>query len=146
MKNTFRSAVIWGALSLGSLYATVCSADIAVIAHPSVNSAQLNAKEVRDIFLNRSNVLKLSQDPVITVFDLNSDTSKYFFKNVMRMTPSKFRAHWSTQIFTGKGVQPTYINNADELILSVANTPNAVGFVDDAEALAGVKVLFTIAE
>ena len=146
MKNTFRSAVIGGILTLGSLYTTASKADIAVIAHPSIKSAQLSAKEVRALFLNKKNILGLTQTPIITVLDLNSDTSQHFFKSVMRMTPSKFRSYWSTQIFTGKGVQPTYFDNANELILSVASTPNAVGFVNDTEALAGVNVLFTITE
>ena len=146
MKNIFRSALIGGVLSVGSLFATTSIADIAVIAHPSIKSAPLSAKEVRTLFLNKKNILGLTQAPIITVFDLNSDTSQHFFKRVMRMTPGKFRSYWSTQIFTGKGVQPTYFDNADELILSVATTPNAIGFVDSTEALAGVNILFTIAE
>ncbi|WP_053981993.1 hypothetical protein [Marinagarivorans algicola] len=153
MKPLFRKALT-GLIFASSFAVSLCYADIVVIGHPSVTAQNLTSDDIREIFLDKSAKLSKKKKSELVLLELDSKAATIFFKDVMRMTPSKFKSHWSKQIFTGKGKAPTYIANPQELIDYVASTPYAVGLVDTGNdsidggtqqiLLDGVRTLYTV--
>lgn len=134
MKFLFRKAqqivLLLSAVMISQFMAHHSHADIIVIGHANLTAKNLSKEDIRLIFLNKSDKLSRQKSAELVLLELDSEAAKVFFKQIMRMTPSKFKAYWATQIFTGKGQSPTYIDNPQEIIDYVASTPYAVGLVD----------------
>lgn len=64
-----------------------------------------------------------------------------FLKTYVGKTPAQFAATWKKIVFTGKAKAPQECKNDADLIAYVAATPGAIGYVSDAAAPAGVKVV-----
>ncbi|WP_054114237.1 hypothetical protein [Marinagarivorans algicola] len=153
MKPLFRK-VLTSLVFASSFIGSLSHADIVIIGHANITAQNLTESDIRSIFLDKSDKLSSKKRAELVLLELDSKAAKVFFKDVMRMTPSKFKSHWSKQIFTGKGKAPTYIANPQELIDYVASTPYAVGLVDTGNdsidggtqqiLLDGVRTLYTV--
>lgn len=153
MKPLIRKALT-GLIIASSFAVSLAHADIVVISHANVTAQNLQTADIRSIFLNKSDKLSNKKSSELVLLELDSKAAKVFFKKVMRMTPSKFKSYWATQIFTGKGNAPKYIESPQALIDYVASTPYAIGLVDtgrssiDGETqqilLDGVRTLYTL--
>ncbi|MDZ7924413.1 MAG: hypothetical protein U5M23_10175 [Marinagarivorans sp.] len=106
---------------------TLVSADLAVIANASLKIPALNQEQAQQLFLNKST--DYSQQKIV-VLSNESGTNALFYKQVVKMSASKFRSYWSTQVFTGKGSAPIYLNSDSEVLDFVAKNKGAIGFVD----------------
>lgn len=153
-RKTLQTALCSSAIVVSQFMVHLSHADIMVISHANVTTKNLSKDDIRLIFLNKSDKLSNKKSSDLVLLELDSKAARVFFKQVMRMTPSKFKAHWATQIFTGKGQSPIYIDNPQEIIDYVASTPYAVGLVDVGKNnigqetqqifLDGVRTLYTL--
>lgn len=126
-KSRLKRALTLGLLTM-TLSATIGQADVAIISHPNLKMPALNQQQVRQLFLNKStDYAKLQK---MAILNNKSEANKVFFKKVVKMSDSKFRSFWSTQVFTGKGSAPVYLATDGEVLEFVANTQGAIGFVD----------------
>lgn len=100
-----------------------------LVSHKLVGESSLELRNVRAIFSLRQHAWK--NGTAIQVFVMRSDhpLHKRFCKRVLRVFPNKLQAVWDRVIFTGGGKAPIQVNNEQEMLSRVANTPGAIGYV-----------------
>lgn len=125
--------VIWtivfvvGCLFAGSLSAQPTA--ISIIAHPSVNTSQLNASQLRRIFTMRQSTWPDGQPVRVFVMDTRSDLHQQFCKSVLKMFPYQVERTWNKLAYSGLGDKPLTVTNEMQMIEAVKNSPGAIGYV-----------------
>lgn len=142
MENRYKKkgwcVILAGVLSCA---AQVASAELVVIGNPGIEFSELTKEQVSDIFLAKTS--KLPDGTAVTVIDQQDGTpiKEEFYSRVTGKNPSQLKAHWAKIVFTGKGVPPKSYSGDQAVKQQVANTPGAVGYVDDGAVDMTVKVL-----
>ena len=57
------------------------------------------------------------------------------------MTTAAVKSYWNQQIFSGRDVPPVEKKSDAEVLTFVRSTPGAIGYVSDAAAVDGVRVV-----
>lgn len=116
-------------------------AKIAVIVHPS-NTAQLNANEVRQIFLGKTRTFPNGSK--VQPFDTKDEsaTKKIFTEQVLHKNLSSLNSYWSRMLFSSKGKPPKTLNE-EKIKAMVASNKNAIAYIQAGAVDNSVKVLFT---
>lgn len=118
------------------------SAQIAVIANPSVSEASVDAGQAANIY--KLNTTSWSGGESIALFDLKSGDSKDAFYAAIGEKPGQLKKVWMRAKLSGEGQPPTPVGSDQEMIQKVSSTPGAIGYVDAANVTDGVKVLATL--
>jgi len=81
-------------------------------------------------------------DSPVVPLDLQEpkDVRKTFYKSLGKSS-SRMRSIWMKQKLSGEGEPPEAIRSEEELLLRVANTPGAIGFVRRDSVTESVKLL-----
>ncbi len=61
---------------------------------------------------------------------------KPFFRDVLGMTPARYRHTWQKRQLSGQGVEPEVVVTAQRLVATVAASPGAIGYILESEAAA----------
>ena len=67
-----------------------------------------------------------------------------FYDKVVQKNPSQLNAYWSRLIFTGKGAPPKQVGSDAEVAEAVMEDEEAIGYIDSAAVIDGVKVIYTV--
>jgi ABC-type phosphate transport system substrate-binding protein len=59
---------------------------------------------------------------------------KPFFRDVLGMTPARYRYTWQKQQLSGQGVEPEVVSSAANLVAKVGANTGAIGYILDSEA------------
>lgn len=118
-------------------------ADIMVIGHTDLRIAPLDKKEVRSLYLNKPIKGFKGKKIQLILPPPESATGTKFIKEVLRMTPGKFKSHWASQIFTGKGSEPTYTDSLDEILEIIESNTRAIAVIDAVKAPKSTKLFFS---
>lgn len=118
-------------------------AQIAIIAHPSVEAADVEAADIDAMY--SLDETQWSDGSPITLFDLkdNGVTKKTFFKYIGR-NPAELRRIWLRFKLSGEGQPPETLATESEVVERVADTPGAIGYVNAEAVTESVQVLTTI--
>lgn len=128
-------------LTAGSSFA----AQIAVIAHPSVNIDTLDKGRLYDIY--RGEVRSWKDGTKIRVLDLGEKgETRDSFYDYLGKRPSRMKSIWMRQLLTGEGGPPEEAESEDDMIEKIVSTPGAIGYVDNAKVDDRVKRLLIISE
>lgn len=116
-------------------------AKIAVIVHPS-NPANLNANQVRQIFLGKTNTFPGGQKA--QPFDTKDESriKMIFTEQVLHKSLSSLNSYWSRMLFSSKGKPPTTLNE-NKIKAMVAANKNAIAYIQVGAVDSSVRVLFT---
>ncbi|HCB40685.1 MAG TPA: phosphate ABC transporter substrate-binding protein [Gammaproteobacteria bacterium] len=123
--------------------ATFASAGVVVIVNASspINSA--TAEEIQQVFLGKRNEIGgVSVTPVD--HSEGNEVREVFYDKVVDKTPSQLNAYWSRLIFTGKGKPPKQYFDDAEVLETVQEEEDSVGYIDSSSIAEGVKVIFTV--
>ncbi|HAG96644.1 MAG: phosphate ABC transporter substrate-binding protein [Pseudomonadales bacterium] len=123
--------------------ATFASAEVVVIVNASspINSA--TAEEIQQVFLGKRNEIGgVSVTPVD--HSEGNEVREVFYDKVVDKTPSQLNAYWSRLIFTGKGKPPKQYFDDAEVLETVLEEEDSVGYIDSSSIAEGVKVIFTV--
>lgn len=115
-------------------------AGVVVIANNSVPTDAVTAGDLQNIFLGRTTTWSDGSAVAAAVID-GGATADEFLKSYVKKSPSQFQAFWKKAVFTGTGTPPEEFASDADILAYVAGTAGAVGFVSDATAPDGVKVL-----
>ncbi len=119
-------------------------AEVAIIVNAENAVNNLTTKQVRAIFLKKKRFFP-NGSPVIPVDQPEGSVVRAEFnKKVLRKRANQLNAYWSKLIFTGKAQPPEVIGDDMAVKEWVAETPNAIGFVDVNVLDNSVKVLLRI--
>jgi hypothetical protein len=132
MKNLFILAFV-----TASLIATAAQAAVVVIGNNNIGAAE--AKEVKKVFLGKkSDIGGVSVTPVMSA---DAALTNAFIDKVIEQSPDAFNAYWTEKTFTGQGNKPRELSNDAAVKAFVGTTAGAIGYIDDKNLDATVKVL-----
>ena len=128
-------------LAIASLFAaeaSVAAGEIVVIGHPNVPS--LDTKTIERIYTGK--VIEVGGVAVTAVnAGVGSAARTRFLQDYLNEDEEKYAAYWIVRRYIGKGTPPREIAAASAVVDFVRATPGAIGYVEESEVRAGVKVL-----
>lgn len=119
---------------------TASAGDIIVIGNRSVPASQLNAKDIKNIYLGKK---KLWENGMKVAFVMlkDGDVTKRFLKSYVKKNPGMFNKYWKKKMFTGAGNPPIVFEREKDLVKYVAETKGAIGYVSSEAYSDSVKFL-----
>jgi ABC-type phosphate transport system substrate-binding protein len=112
-----------------------------VIAHPSNPATSLPREQVARYFLKK--LTSWPSGAAVMPVDLAKDSPARasFSEGVLEKSVAEVTAYWQQQIFSGRGVPPPEKRTDAEVVAFVESTPGAIGYVSEAAAVGGAKVI-----
>jgi ABC-type phosphate transport system substrate-binding protein len=129
-------------LSVGFSIAEI-QADIVVVVHPDNPITSLTKKDVKRLFLGRMHNFPNSDIKVESI-DHAEGSADYdkFYSSIINMNKSKLKRYRAYYLFSGKGRLPTQIKTASKVLKYIANTKNAIAYIDKKNITDSVKVVY----
>lgn len=121
-------------------------ADLAIISHPNYDGGELDAQNVKKLFLGERKSFPNGLKATPINHAAGSPDRNEFFTSVLRMSESVHGRHWKRKRATGGGNCPLELNSHDAVLRSVSSTPNSISYIDASLVNDSVKVLFTITD
>lgn len=118
-------------------------AEVVVVVNSAAGVDQVSASEIQQLFLGkRSDLNGVSMTPI----DLSegSESRKIFYEKVIDKDAAQLNAYWSRLIFTGKGKPPKQYFDDAEVVETILENDDAVGYIDASAVSEGVKVIYTV--
>ena len=114
------------------LFVTVApasSAEVAVIAHPSVPVSRVDKTTLFDVY---SGDIKEwdNGDPIVLVDLKPKSDMKSAFYEFLGKSASRMKSIWMKNLLTGEGQPPESVESQAAILEFVATTPGAIGYVD----------------
>ncbi len=111
-----------------------------LVANHDVADDTLTAGQVKNIFLGKSAQWSDGTRVVLSMLK-SGDVSKQFLKTYVKKSQKQFTTFWKKAVFSGTGEMPASFETEADLVMYVAKTPGAVGYIDEATPHDGVKVI-----
>lgn len=124
----------------------VChAAQVAVIAHLSVQENSLDKNQLYDVF---SGEVRTWEDGTkIQVWDLGEcGEIRDSFYDFMGIRPSRMKSIWMRRLLTGEGEPPDEAGSQEEMVEKIIATPGSIGYIDMKLIDEQVKLLLVIEE
>ena len=119
-------------------------ADLAIIGHPDSETGELDAQNVRKLFLGERKAFPNGHHATPINHTAGSPDRKEFFSLVLNMPEKTHKRHWKRKIAVGAGSSPTELSSHSAVLKSIATTPGSIGYIDASKVDDTVKVLFTV--
>jgi ABC-type phosphate transport system substrate-binding protein len=121
------------------------AAQVAVIAHPSVQAEDFDKDLLFDIY--KGDVRTWDDDTKIQVWDLSErgEIRESFYEFIGKR-PSRMKSIWMRQLLTGEGEPPEVSDSQEEMLENVIATAGSIGYVDKELVDERVKLLLVIEE
>ena len=131
----FVSGILWASCS--------GAAGLLVIVSPQVPDTAISLKQLADIYAlkkiywsNKTLIVPINREA-------GSDERDNFSERVFKMPTLELSEYWNKLRFEGK--QPPLIQISDPAVIAfVRNMPGAIGYINDDQQPAGVKVLLRL--
>ncbi|WP_221073942.1 hypothetical protein [Agarivorans aestuarii] len=102
-------------------------AEVWLLTH-SNQQVELSAKQIRAIFSLRQKNWPDGQVIELVVMDDNNDLHKQFCLDALKLFPYQLSRIWERQIYTGTAIAPTIVNSEQQMLDTIKNNPNAIGY------------------
>ena len=122
------------------LAAPATSAEVAVIAHPSVPASEISKSHLLDIFTGDVKEWKNGEPVIIVDLKPRSDVKEAFY-DYLGKSSSRMKSIWMRNMLTGEGTPPESLESQAEILQRVKNTPGAIGYVNRELVTGGVITL-----
>lgn len=120
---------IWLCIFFFATVAPASSAEVAVIAHPSVPADQLDKTSLFDVY--SGDIQEWANGEPIVLIDLKPKTDvKLAFYDYLGKSASRMKSIWMKNMLTGEGQPPVSVESQEAILERVASTPGAVGYID----------------
>lgn len=130
MANLAHKLAMLACTVLLSLATGAAWADVVVVVSAENPVESLSRTQLTDIYLGRLNRFP-NGDPVVPIDQRESSpTHDEFYSQYLGQSPAQIKAHWSKLIFTGRGQPPRTVPGDDAAADTVAENPNAIGYLD----------------
>lgn len=131
-----------GGIALAETPARAQDQGFEVVAHPSVSEPDVSYQSLRQIFLKRktrwddgSRVLPVDQE-------VEREVRSQFSEDILGRSADAMQTYWQAQIFSGRALPPTVLDDDQAVLDYVSSTLGAVGYVSEGARIPnGVKVL-----
>lgn len=138
--NRYRN--IWVLICVATLlaFATPSAAkdkkveSIVVVVHGKSSEKSLGKTDLKNIYLGRRTTWSNGNSVTPYLRPPRSGAGFAFYRNVLKMTPAKYRYHWQSRQLSGRGTIPPTVRKGTQLVKLIAADKGAVGFVTASEA------------
>ena len=133
-------------LLLTAICSAVCQsawANIVVIVN-SANQTEISQSDVRRIYMGKSGQFPNGSPTKAVNYESNNELRNQFDKHLLNRDSAQIQALWAKLVFTGQGVPPTMATDSQQVINFVKAEPNAIGYVNESDVNADVRVLFKL--
>jgi len=112
---------------------------IEIIVNDSVDLAEISHQQIKSIYLGQQT--HWPSGNLIKVFKLPSThkTHNLFVKKTLGLYPYQFNRRWQKLVFSGFALKPSEVFDEQELLDVIANTPGAIGYIDNKIKMEGVR-------
>ena len=125
-------------LAVSLAFAQAHAGEIVVIGNSNV--PKMDAVTVQKVYTGK--VIQVSGVNVRPVGDKpGTSTRNLFLREFLEQDEEKYTAYWTVRRYIGKGVPPSELASAAEVIRYVQSTPGAVGYIDATELKPGMNVV-----
>jgi ABC-type phosphate transport system substrate-binding protein len=122
------------AITLGvAATASAQERSVAIIVNASNKVAKLTDSELRNLFTGGVTFWPGDVRVKIIMRPATTTAGKGFLAEVLQMTPTRFRQHWTKLQLSGLGVSPTEAGELDDVVTLVAGNPGAISYVHASE-------------
>ena len=122
---------------------TAAGAQVAVVAHKSVPTDDIDMRRLLDIYSLEET--RWQDGTRIVPFDLKGKNGlKEQFYGFIGRRPEDMKRIWLRLILSGEGRSPTLLKSSEAVLAQVAETPGAIGYVPLTAVTDEVKVIATI--
>ena len=101
----------------------------------------LSPVQVADIFLGKATRFPDGSPAIPLDQNEESPAREKFYAQFTGKSPAQVKAHWSKQIFTGRGQPPRQVASGAEMRRAVAENPGAIGYIDSKLVDSSVRVI-----
>jgi ABC-type phosphate transport system substrate-binding protein len=117
---------------------------IVLIGNKNITIDSISAKQAKKIWLGK--LKKLPDQGKIRIVDQATNTPAYhhFYQRIIKKNPAQIKAYWAKLSFMGKAFPPQKLDSDTSVLEWVANTPNALGYVNDSAVNPSVKRLLSV--
>ena len=113
-------------------------AELVIIVNKENPATKMYLNQVSQFYLGVSNIFA----PVELVE--GNPLKAEFYKKVLEKEPAQVQAVWAKLTFTGKAKPPREFKSVAEVRKYIAETPNAIGYIDKASADDTVKIIANV--
>ncbi len=137
------------ALALSSVLAiciatTALAEPLVVIVNPESGVTSMTRSEVASVFMARNRVLA----PGVTALPLDArgdaEERQQFYVALVGKSVAEINAYWARLLFTGRASPPQQIDNADDVLATVAANKGAIGYVAKSQADSRVRIVLEL--
>jgi ABC-type phosphate transport system substrate-binding protein len=109
-------------------------ARLVLVVHAKNEVKRLDRQRLRSIYLGQTTFW--ASDVRVKPFNRVHDSAsgKPFFRDVLGMTPARYRHTWQKQQLAGQGVEPEVVATAAGLVARVASSAGGIGYILESEA------------
>jgi ABC-type phosphate transport system substrate-binding protein len=104
-----------------------------VIVNPSNAVASMSLEEVKACFLGEKTFWSGQRAVTPIGRPEGAEAGKLLYKTILRMTPARFRHHWTGLELSGRAVAPNIVAKPEDVALLVQGNPGAISVVTTAE-------------
>ena len=125
-------------LAVSLLFAQAHAGEIIIIGNNNV--PKMDAVTIQKVYTGKFiSVAGINVTPVAVKSGMT--TRARFLQDFLNQDEEKYTAYWTVRRYIGKGVPPTELASAADVIHFVQSTPGGVGYIDEAELKPGVNVI-----
>lgn len=129
------------AIAAGSL-----SADIYVVTHSDTPVQEVSKENLRDLYLGRTRALPNGDFALVYDRESVGSLRSRFYDHVAGMDLRQVDAFWARLVFAGRVLPLEKVRNDEALQSLIAQSVNAVGYLESPPDNPGLKVIYRIAE
>lgn len=125
---------------LAAILVQPLSAAVVLVGNPAITDS-LSVAQASALYLGKLN--KLPNGTQVTLYELESGNPlrDEFHAKVTGKNEAQLQSYWSRLVFTGKATPPAKLANAELMKQTLAGQANAIGYLDESQVDASVKVL-----
>ena len=140
MKASVTIVMIRFALLLTLFLGSALAHGQAVVVIGNISVKSVDATSVVRIYTGRT-----SEIDGTVIYAVNAPTGSAirnrFLASCLQQDENRYTAHWTVRKYVGKGTSPREFAKSVDVLNYVATTPGAIGYLEESEVSAGVKVL-----
>jgi ABC-type phosphate transport system substrate-binding protein len=119
---------------------------IQVVVNTSVESKNINVRQIRRIFSMRQTTWPDGQAITVYVLSHEHSTHQIFSTKVLRMFPYQLERIWNKLVYSGLGEGPVKVQSEMEMLERVSQKPGAVGYVLQRSSDVSINVIQVLEE
>lgn len=111
-----------------------------VITNVSSDADSISASDLRDIYNGDRVFWKTGKRIRVARLSDDNDASEKFLTVVVGKSPSQFVQHWRHKLFSGKGLPPKVIDDAEKMMTYIEENEGSIGFIPSSKRVTSEKI------